>query len=144
MIEAHAWNRKLDLGHEAMDHDHHLQIALASAVVDAIEQGRPWLARRLAGQLLDYSGVHFGSEESLMDASGYGEKDGHAGEHRALLQAMEEIDGALQRDERELALAFAVDLRAGLAGHIAGSDGKLAEHVAPRAQPARQEKRVRH
>jgi hemerythrin len=135
MIEAHAWNQKLDLGHEAMDHDHHLQIALASALADAIEQGRPWLARRLAHQLLSYSEAHFGSEELLMDARGYSEKDGHAGEHRTLLQAMEEVDGALLRDENELALAFAVELRAGLAGHIGGSDSRLAAHVALPASP---------
>ena len=48
MIGAHAWNEHLDLGHEAMDHEHHLQVALVSAVADAIEQGRPAVARRLA------------------------------------------------------------------------------------------------
>ena len=41
MTGAHAWNEQLDLGHEAMDNEHHLQVALVSAVADAIEQGRP-------------------------------------------------------------------------------------------------------
>ena len=131
MIGAHAWNEQLDLGHEAMDHEHHLQVALVSAVADAIEQGRPGVARRLASQLLAYSGMHFGSEELLMSASAYPDRERHADEHRVLSQAMQEVEGALQRDERELALAFAMDLRAGLAGHIAGSDLRLAEHVRP-------------
>jgi hemerythrin len=137
MIAAHAWNEQLDLGHEVMDHEHHLQIALASAVADAIEQSRPGEARRLAAQLFAYSGMHFGSEELLMSASAYPERLHHAEEHRMLSQAMREVEGALERDERELALAFTLELRAGLAGHIAGSDHRLAEHVRPAPLPAR-------
>ena len=71
MEEAHAWDERLDLANEAMDHEHHLQIALLSGFTDAVEQRRPWLARRLAEQLVRYSAVHFGSEELLMEASGY-------------------------------------------------------------------------
>jgi hemerythrin len=136
MIEAHAWNERLDLGHEAMDHDHHLQVALVAALADSIEQGRPWLARKVAVQLREYSGVHFGSEELLMAARGYGAAEDHADEHRTLLVAMQEVEGALDRGEAELALAFAIELRAGLLSHIAGSDSRLAEHVHPaRAVP---------
>lgn len=128
-IGAHAWNEHLELGHESMDQDHHLQIALASALVDAIEQRRPAEARRLASQLVAYSGMHFGSEELLMSAGAYPDRRRHGDEHRMLTQAMREIEGALEREENELALAFALDLRAGLAGHIAGADHRLAEHV---------------
>lgn len=129
MIGAHVWNEHLDLGHEGMDQEHHLQIALVSAVAEAIEQGRPAEARRLAAQLVAYSGMHFGSEELLMSACAYPERRRHGDEHRMLTQAMQEVEGALDRDERELALAFALDLRAGLAGHIAGADHRLADHV---------------
>lgn len=129
MIGAHAWNEQLDLGNEALDHEHHLQIAIVIALADAIEQGRPGVARRLAGELVAYSGVHFGGEELLMNASAYPERQRHREEHRMLAQAMEEVEGALERDELELALAFALDVRAGLAGHIAGSDQALADHV---------------
>ncbi|ACL63877.1 hemerythrin-like metal-binding protein [Anaeromyxobacter dehalogenans 2CP-1] len=135
MIEAHAWNEKLDLGHEAMDHEHHLQIALVTALTEAIEQARPWMARQLSAQLLSYSGIHFGSEEMLMQASAFVGLPDHASEHRTLLEAMREIQGALERGEDDLALAFAVELRAGLAGHMAGSDRRLADHVRP-VQPA--------
>ncbi len=129
MIGAHAWNEHLDLGHAAMDQEHHLQIALVSALADSIEQGRPAEARRLAAQLIAYSGMHFGSEELLMSASAYPDRRRHGDEHRMLSQAMAEVEGALERDERELALAFALDLRAGLAGHIAGADHRLAAHL---------------
>ena len=134
MIGAHAWNEHLDLGNEVLDHEHHLQIALVSGLADAIEQGRPGEARRLVAQLVAYSAMHFGSEELLMAASAYPERQRHLDEHRMLTQAIQEVEGALERDERELALAFAMDVRAGLAGHIAGSDRALADHL--RAKPA--------
>ncbi len=136
MIEAHAWNEKLDLGHEAIDHEHHLQIALVTALADAIEQRRPALARRLSAQLESYSKIHFGSEEVLMEASAYPGLADHAEEHRTLLEAVREVEGALDRDEDELALAFAVELRAGLAGHMANSDQRLVQHVSPPPEPA--------
>jgi hemerythrin len=137
MIGAHAWNEHLDLGHAAMDQEHHLQIALVCALADAIEQSRPGEARRLASQLVAYSGMHFGSEELLMGASAYPDRQRHAEEHRMLTQAMQEVEGALDREERELALAFVLDLRAGLAGHIAGSDLRLADAVRLAPPPAR-------
>ena len=49
------------------------------------------------------------------------------------LEGMREVAGALSRDEGDLALAFAVELRAGLAAHMAGSDQRLAQHVTPGA-----------
>ncbi len=78
--------------------------------------------------------MHFGGEELLMSASAYPDRQRHAEEHRMLTQAMQEVEGALDRDERELALAFALELRAGLAGHIAGSDHRLADHLRPPAR----------
>ena len=84
------------------------------------------MSRRLSEQLQRYSEVHFGSEEMLMDVSRYAGLDGHAAEHRTLLQAIREIEGALDRDEHQLAVAFGVELKAGLAGHIAGSDARVA------------------
>ncbi len=54
-----------------------------------------------------------------------------------LTQAMQEVEGALEREESALALAFAIELRAGLAGHIAGSDHRLADHVRPPPAPVK-------
>lgn len=136
MPEAHAWNEKLDLGHAALDHEHHLQIALVTALIEAVEGRRPVMARRLADQVTSYSQAHFGSEEMLMESSAYGGLAEHSEEHRTLVEAMREVESALDRGETELALAFAVELRAGLAGHMAGSDLRLVSHLQP-PEPAR-------
>ena len=126
MVEAHAWNEKLDLEHEAMDHEHHLQIALLSALIEAVEERRPSFARRLAEQLVRYSTVHFGSEELLMEASGYEARDAHAGEHSTFLAQMRELEASCAEETGELALAAALDLRSALAAHIGDADRRLA------------------
>lgn len=131
MIEAHAWNEKLDLSHEAIDHEHHLQIALVTAFADALEQQRPWLARRLAEQLVRYSIAHFGSEELLMEAGGDPAREKHAREHAAFLVRMHE----LEREEDvvgDAQLAAAIELREALAAHMNDADRRLIEHTRAR------------
>jgi hemerythrin len=134
MVEIHAWNEKLDLAHEAMDHEHHLQIALLSGFVEAVEQRRPWLARRLAEQLVRYSTAHFGSEELLMEASGHPGRDGHASEHSAFVAQMRELEAGYDGAGGEAALAAALELRGALAAHIDRADRSLAEHARGRGR----------
>ncbi len=131
MPESHAWNAKLDVGHEAMDHEHHLQIGLVSAFVDAIDQRRPSIARRLVDQLVHYSVVHFGSEELLMEGTAFPEREAHAREHAVFLEQMRELQRVYAAGEEEAATAAAVDLRAALGAHMHDADRRLAAHVAP-------------
>ncbi len=129
MVEAHVWNEGLDLSHEAMDHEHHLQIALVTAFADAIEQRRPWLARRLADQLLTYSTAHFGSEELLMEAVSFPEREQHAGEHAEFVSHIRQIQRAFDDGDEAVALEAALDLRQALAMHMNDADRKLAAAV---------------
>lgn len=128
MQEMHAWDRRLDLGNEALDGEHHLQVALVSALADAIERGRPWMAARLADQLAGYSAAHFNGEQLLMEASGYGRIGDHREEHQAILGHIDEIRYLLGRGEYDLALPMSLDLLNGLGSHISASDRQFAEH----------------
>jgi hemerythrin len=133
MIEAHAWNERLDLSHEAMDHEHHLQIALVTAFADALEQRRPALARRLADQLFAYSTAHFGSEELLMEALDYAEREGHATEHAEFVAHIRQVQRAFDEGDEGVALEAALDLRQALAMHMNDADRRLAEAARPQA-----------
>ena len=135
MIEAHPWNERLDLSNEAMDHEHHLQLALLAGFVDAVEQRRPWLARRLAEQLVRYSIVHFASEELLMESTGYEPSVAHASEHATFLAQMRELEEGYDDDRPDAALSAALDLRAALTAHIDGVDRRLSERAARQAPP---------
>lgn len=132
MPENHPWNEMLDVGHQAMDHDHHTQIALVSAFAEAIEQGRPTLATRLGQQLGAYSRAHFQREELLMDALGYGDAAAHAAEHDAFLSRIQEVNAAHASGIEDLALSLAIDVRSALAAHMDDADRRVAAHVASR------------
>ena len=122
----HPWNQNLDLGNEALDHDHHTQLQLVTAFTDAVEQGRPALARKLGEELGEYSRAHFRSEELLMSTRGYGEAASHAAEHDTLLARIKELNAAQAEGNHELAVSLALDFRTDLSKHIAGADSKVA------------------
>jgi hemerythrin len=126
-VEAHPWNEGLDLSHEAMDHEHHLQIALVTAFVDAVEQRRPWLARRVGEQLLTYSTAHFGGEELLMEAANYADRQQHSGEHAEFISHIRQIQRAFDDGDEGVALEAALDLRQALAMHMNDADRRLAD-----------------
>lgn len=126
MTEGHPWSDWLEVGDADLDNDHHLQMRLVSALIDALEEGRPWLAHRLADHLRDSSMAHFESEERRMRASNDPERAAHQREHDALLVRMAEVVAAVAEEEVAQAVAAAIDLRSALAGHIGTSDRRLA------------------
>jgi len=127
MEETHVWNARLNLGHETLDREHHLQLALVSALADALERGRPRVARRLVEQLAGYSSAHFAGEELLMEAAAYHHLDAHRQEHRDLLAMIAETQQLVAADERDLAVMMALDLRTELGSHMSASDRRFAE-----------------
>lgn len=126
MTEGHPWSDWLEVGEADLDNDHHLQMRLISALVDALEEGRPWLAHRLAAHLRDSSSVHFESEERRMRRSGDPERSSHQREHDALLERMDGLVGSVDDEDPAQSIAAAMDLRSSLAAHIGTSDRRLA------------------
>jgi hemerythrin len=126
MTEGHSWSDWLDVGEPDLDNDHHLQMRLVSALIDALEEGRPWLAHRLASHLEDSSTVHFESEEQRMRGSGDPDRVAHQREHDELLDRMEELVDLVDEPDPAQAIAATIDLRSALATHIGTSDRRLA------------------
>lgn len=125
MTEGHPWSEWLEIGDSDLDNDHHLQMRLVSALVDALEEGRPWLAQRLASHLRDGSIVHFEVEEGRMRREQYPGLVEHRREHDLLLSRMDEIVDAVEREDDAMAIAATIDFRSALANHIATSDRRL-------------------
>jgi len=125
MTEGHPWSDWLEVGEADLDNDHHLQMRLVSALVDALEEGRPWLAMRLASHIHDSSTVHFEIEERRMRRSEDPERAQHQREHDALLARMEDLKESVAEEDHAEAIAAAIDLRSALAGHIGSSDRRL-------------------
>ncbi len=135
MEETHVWSEKLELGDDDLDREHHLQIALVSGLTDALERGRPVVARRILEQLAGYTRVHFEGEELLMELARYRQLDAHRQEHQAILSHIEEIRFLNHKGEYDLAVPMAIDLLSGLASHISASDRRFTESTGKAASP---------
>jgi hemerythrin len=129
MQEAHVWNDRLDLGNTVLDGQHHLQVAMIGALAEAIEQRRPWLARRLGEQLAAYSAAHFAGEQLVIETSEYPGAAHHHEEHQVILNHIGEVRDLLQGGEFDLALPMALDLLTGIGAHISSSDRAFAQHA---------------
>lgn len=123
------WTERLELGDVELDREHHLQVALVSALADAIEGGRLGLARRLVDQLAGFTAAHFRGEELLMEASSYAELPIHRQEHQSLLAHIEEVRYLLGNAEPDLALPMTFDLRSSFTSHIASQDREFCERA---------------
>ena len=120
-----------DVGFEVIDAEHRIQTGLIDAMHDAIRQGRePGQVAEILEQLLDYSRVHFLSEQLLMRLHAYPGYEDHVGEHERMVTAMEDLQQA-HRDGTGGYTPEAIEsLRALLIGHICGKDADLGRHMA--------------
>ncbi|MBL8660395.1 MAG: hemerythrin domain-containing protein [Rhodospirillales bacterium] len=118
-------------GREEMDGEHHIQLGLLYALREAVRAGEDDNVQDVLDRLVDYSKMHFASEQLLMRLYQYGEYDGHAGEHEQMIQCLEEL-----RAEQAAAgcgglRADALDaLDADLIGHIRNADRALGRYLA--------------
>lgn len=128
MTAGHAWSDWLEIGDAELDNDHHLQMRLVTSLVDAVEEGRPWLANRLARHLRDASAEHFEEEERRMRRDRDPEQPAHRRDHDALLALMDELIAEVEGGDAARAVAAALDLRSTLAAHIGTWDRRLAAH----------------
>jgi hemerythrin len=84
------------------------------------------LVSRALEELIDFTRLHFATEEALMTRHAYPEYNAHKREHEALLH---DVDGLLQRyHDGDALIPFAIelDLEAWAFKHIVGSDKLLA------------------
>lgn len=119
-----------------VESEHEVQIALLSAFVNAVAEGRPREEQgEILDRLLDYSKLHFLSEELLMRFYSYGGYEAHVREHE---QTVERIEALLRNrrtrdggaDEDGLSRADAESLRRTIGAHIREADRALAEFLA--------------
>jgi len=116
---------------EVIDGEHRIQVGLLDAMHDAVRQGREGAAiDEILGQLLDYSKVHFLSEQLLMRLHAYPQYDDHVQDHERMVQAMEELRQAHEQGSPSYTLEAMESIRGQLMTHIAGRDEDLGQYLA--------------
>jgi hemerythrin len=119
-----------DVGHETVDREHQVQLGLVDALCTAVgKAGGETDIREILDRLLEYSRIHFLSEQLLMRLHAYPEYETHAVEHDRMIAAMEEIRQSWQEGRLESRREIIEALRHDLIGHIHRQDRELGRHL---------------
>jgi hemerythrin len=117
-------------GSEEMNAEHHVQLSLLYALREAVSSGQGGNAQEILERLVDYSKMHFASEQLLMRLYQYGDYEAHLGEHEKMLDRLEALR-VEQAAGHDLAVAGGLDaIDAGLVAHIHSEDRTLGRYLA--------------
>jgi hemerythrin len=121
-----AWDEGIGTGVASVDTEHRLQVSLVNALEELLRRKQdPALVERTLAQLVDFTSVHFHSEELLMRLYSYPHLEAHAAAHAKLLEQAGTIREQ-QRSDGAGPLAIVDELRAWLVTHIKSMDQQFA------------------
>ncbi|HEX7622693.1 MAG TPA: bacteriohemerythrin [Anaeromyxobacteraceae bacterium] len=124
---ARTWNEDVAIGIDSIDAEHRLQVGLVSALEELVRQGRDSeMIARITAQLVDFTSVHFLSEELMMRLYAYPAHDAHKLEHGRLTDQVELIRRGLEGADHPAVLAALGELRSWLGDHIHTMDRAFA------------------
>ena len=118
---------------DSIEAEHRVQIGMIDALLSADENKLEAAeVEEIVVRLLEYTRLHFLSEELLMRLHAYEHHDEHVFEHRRMLEQLEEIREARQQGQTGDAGMSIQRLRARLLGHIHSHDAELTHFIARR------------
>ncbi len=113
-----------------MREEHDVQIKLLTAFEEAARLKRPRRdLERIIHQLIDYSGVHFLSEELLMRMYAYPGYEDHEQRHHTLMEQMNVLQESLLKEQSLDLCEIAAKLKSLLLGHIDNEDAALSSYL---------------
>jgi hemerythrin len=119
------WDDGLSVGVDAIDDQHKKWIEHYNSVVEAIESRRgPAPVTQTLGFLIDYTDVHFTTEEGFMAQAGYPWLDAHKAKHEELRGTVANLVSDFEEEGETRALEDAVETFLGswLITHIHDTD----------------------
>ena len=111
------------VGEKVVDAEHDLQMQLLDSLSQAIQRGGELSPTKyILEQFIEFSDMHFLSEQLVMRLHGYPGYEPHLEEHTRLMKKVREIRANLIKGERQPSLVLVEELRAWLIEHIATED----------------------
>jgi hemerythrin len=94
------WNRACNVGVRAMDDQHAIMMDTMNELRLLLERGAKQVqADELLNKLIEFTRVHFWTEEQLMEQHGFPGLAGHRAEHQRLMAQLQKSVHRLQRGE---------------------------------------------
>jgi hemerythrin-like metal-binding protein len=111
------------VGEKVVDAEHDLQMQLLDSLSQAIQRGGELSPTKyILEQFIEFSDMHFLSEQLVMRLHGYPGYEPHLEEHTRLMKKVREIRANLLKGESQPSLLLVEELRTWLIEHIATED----------------------
>jgi hemerythrin len=124
------WKPEYSVQIPEIDTQHQRLFELAGQLNSAMAAGKgKAVLGQMLGRLIDYTKVHFATEEKFMRQYGYPETETHRTQHEKLTAQVLEFQTQFQRGETKLTISLMSFLRNWLTQHIAGSDQRYSAFI---------------
>jgi hemerythrin len=118
------------VGESSIDSEHDLQMQLLDSLAQALENGDDFsAAQHVLEQFIEFSDMHFLSEQLVMRLHNYPAYEIHLEEHTRLMKKVREIKEAVFQGQRAPGLQLIQELREWLIDHIASEDVAFGEFL---------------
>lgn len=120
----------LKVGDKTIDGEHDLQMQLLDSLSQALSKGGEFTpTRHILEQFIEFSDMHFLSEQLIMRLHSYPGYEAHLEEHTRLMKKVREIRESIVRGEKVPSLQIVQELREWLLLHIASEDAAFGEFL---------------
>jgi len=120
----------LTSGFRRLDAEHNLQLSLLTAFRRALTLQRPDdELDEILVRLVDFTKLHYASEQSLMRLYGYPHIDEHVAHHDRSLDRLQQLQGTWRAGDPRISDRIAIELGQSIEAHIHGADRALAQFL---------------
>jgi hemerythrin-like metal-binding protein len=118
------------VGDKNIDAEHDLQMQLLDSLSQSLAKGGDFAPTRyLLEQFIEFSDMHFLSEQLVMRLHSYPGYEAHLEEHTRLMKKVRDIRENVFRSEKTPTLQLILELRDWLLTHIATEDAAFGEYL---------------
>ena len=125
------------VGEQTIDAEHDLQLQLLDSLTLALEKGGDFSSvRYVLEQFIEFSDMHFLSEQLVMRLHGYPAYQTHLEEHTRLMKKVRETQEQVFHGAKSPSIQLVRELRDWLLTHIATEDTAFGEYLKKKEGPS--------
>ena len=120
----------LKVGEKSIDSEHDLQMQMLDSLAESVDRSGDFSPTKyILEQFIEFSDMHFLSEQLVMRLHGYPAYETHLEQHTLLMKKVREIRDFVIRGEKQPSLQMIHELRDWLLNHIASFDVAFGEYL---------------
>ena len=128
----------IKIGERTIDAEHDLQMQLLDSLSQAVAKGGDFApTRHILEQFIEFSDMHFLSEQLIMRLNAYPAYEAHLEEHTRLMKKVRDIRESIVHGESASSLQLLLELRDWLLHHIATDDAAFGHFLNKKEEDAR-------